>query len=94
MPHQTRRRAELPLPVEATWLRRSDPLPGGARRVSLEDLLQTLPDRPELEQLYRRDVPLDQLLRLLGHHVDSRKIRALARSEDPRREIRRLLSGA
>ena len=63
-------------------------------REEIEDLLHTLPDRPDLQKLYERNIPLDQLLQLLGHQVDSHQIEFLLRCEDPRTEIRRILGRA
>lgn len=60
-------------------------------RGEIEDLLHSLPDRPDLEQLYQRDIPLDQILQLLGHQVDPKEIDFLLRCDDPRKEIRRIL---
>ena len=68
----------------ATYPRRS----GG----NLEDLLQALPDREDLQRLYERRVPLGQLLRLMGHQVDRPRIHQLLRCDDPQGEIRRILS--
>jgi hypothetical protein len=61
---------------------------------SVEDLLQAVPDRSDLERLYERNVPLRQILALLGHQVDSRQIARLLHCENPRAEIRRILRSA
>jgi hypothetical protein len=63
-------------------------------RGAIEDLLHSLPDRPDLQKLYERNIPLDQILQLLGHHVDSRQIEFLLRCDDPHTEIRRILGSA
>ena len=63
-------------------------------RGQIEDLLHSLPDRPDLQKLYERNIPLDQILQLLGHQVDSRQIEFLLRCEDPHLEIRRILGSA
>ena len=63
-------------------------------RDQIEDMLHSLPDRPDLERLYQRNIPLDQILQLLGHHVDPRQIDFLLRCDDPRKEIRRILGMA
>ena len=90
-------RSDLAMPVPAgTEERLDDPsLMAGSslarHRAALEDLLQALPDRPDLERLYQRNVPLELILRLLGHQVDSNQIHYLLQCEDPRREITRLL---
>ena len=60
-------------------------------RGDIEDLLQQLPDRKDLERLYERDVPMEQILRLLGHQVEPREIKYLLHCEDPHGEIRRIL---
>jgi hypothetical protein len=63
-------------------------------RGEIEDLLHSLPDRPDLQKLYERNIPLEQILQLLGHQVDSHQIEFLLRCEDPRTEIRRILGSA
>lgn len=63
-------------------------------RAEIEDLLHTLPDRPDLQRLYERKIPLDQILQLLGHQVDTHQIEFLLRCEDPHTEIRRILGSA
>jgi len=63
-------------------------------RGEIEDLLHSLPDRPDLQQLYERNIPLDQILQLLGHQVDSHQIEYLLRCDDPHTEIRRILGSA
>ncbi len=60
-------------------------------RCSLQELLQSLPDRRDLERLYQRQVPLTQILRLLGHHVDRGQIDYLLHCDDPQGEIHRIL---
>ena len=61
------------------------------RRVELEDALRDLPDRKDLQQLYERKVPLDHIVRLLGHRVDRGRVGAILDCDDPEREIRRIL---
>lgn len=61
------------------------------RSREIEDLLQALPDRPELERLYDRKVPMRQILQLLGRNVEEGEIRYLSRCADPRAEVRRIL---
>jgi len=63
-------------------------------RGELEDLLHSLPDRPDLQKLYERNIPLDQILQLLGHQVEPGQIEYLLRCEDPRLEIHRILGSA
>ena len=63
-------------------------------RGEIEDLLHSLPDRPDLQKLYERNIPLDQILQLLGHKVEPGQIEYLLRCEDPRLEIRRILGSA
>jgi len=53
--------------------------------------LQDLPDRKDLQRLYDRKVPLDQIVRLLGHRVEPDHIGKILDCDDPEREIRRLL---
>ena len=57
----------------------------------IEDLLQAVPDRSDLERLYRRDVPMSQILRLLGRNIEPQQIDYLLRCDEPRREIRKFL---
>ena len=57
----------------------------------IEDILQDLPDRRDLQRLYDRKVPLDQIVRLLGHRVEQDRIGKILDCPDPEREIRRLL---
>ena len=64
------------------------------RSREIEDMLQALPDRPELERLYERNVPMRQILQLLGRKVEDRQIRYLSRCEDPLGEVRRILGSA
>ena len=80
-------------------LRATDPLHGAGTAndprqsgESLEDLLQALPEREDLQRLYERRVPLGQILKLMGHQVDRRRIHHLLRCDDPQGEIRRILS--
>lgn len=61
------------------------------RSEGIEDLLQDLPDRKDLQRLYDRKVPLDQIVRLLGHRVEPDHIGKILDCDDPEREIRRLL---
>jgi len=63
-------------------------------RGEIEDLLHSLPDRPDLQKLYERNIPLDRILQLLGHQVDSHQIEFLLRCDDPHTEIRRILGSA
>ena len=63
-------------------------------RGEIEDLLHTLPDRPDLQKLYERNIPLDQILQLLGHQIEPGQIEFLLHCDDPHREIRRLLGSA
>ena len=68
---------------------RSGPKPRQAEEI--EDILQGLPDRVDLQRLYDRKVPLDQIVRLLGHRVERDRIGKILACDDPEREIRRLL---
>ncbi len=61
------------------------------RRAELEDVLRDIPERKDLQQLYERKVPIDQLVRLLGHRVDRGRIGDILNCDDPKREIRRIL---
>ena len=68
--------------------------PGGARKrrgEEIEDLLYGLPEREDLQQLYERQVPLDQIVRLMGRRIDRARIVQLLGCDDPRQEIRRIL---
>jgi hypothetical protein len=84
--------ARAPQPVDDGNLMAGSSL--ARHRGEIEDLLHSLPDRPDLERLYQRDIPLDQILQLLGHQVDSKQIDFLLRCADPRKEIRRILGTA
>ncbi len=66
-------------------------VPRPRRAEEIEDILQDLPDRQDLQRLYDRKVPLDQIVRLLGHRVERDHIGKILDCEDPEREIRRLL---
>ncbi len=68
---------------------RSVPRPGRAEEI--EEILQDLPDRQDLQRLYDRKVPLDQIVRLLGHRVEPDRIGKILDCDDPESEIRRLL---
>ena len=68
---------------------RSAPKPPRAEEI--EDILQGLPDRQDLQRLYDRKVPLDQIVRLLGHRVERDRIGKILDCDDPESEIRRLL---
>lgn len=77
-----------------------DPPAGGAPRAAqpprrrkrdLEDVLSAAADRPELERLFDRRVPLQEILRLAGRDVSSSRILDLLESPDLHREVRRLL---
>jgi hypothetical protein len=61
------------------------------RRQEIEDVLHALPEREDLQKLYERKVPLDQLVRLLGHRVEAERIDQILGCDDPEGEIRRLL---
>ncbi len=61
------------------------------RAEEIEEILQDLPDRRDLQRLYDRKVPLDQIVRLLGHGVERDRIGKILDCDDPGREIRRLL---
>jgi len=87
-----------PVPGPATDLVDDASLMAGSslarHRGELEDLLHSLPDRPDLQKLYERNIPLDQILQLLGHQVEPGQIEYLLRCEDPRLEIHRILGSA
>ena len=68
---------------------RSAPKPRRAEEI--EEILQDLPDRQDLQRLYDRKVPLDQIVRLLGHRVERDRIGKILDCDDPEGEIRRLL---
>jgi hypothetical protein len=70
-----------------------DPSPHPRRRrgEEIEDLLYGLPEREDLQQLYERQVPLDQIVQLMGRRIDRGRITQLLVCDDPRREIRRIL---
>ncbi len=68
---------------------RSAPRPRRAEEI--EEILQDLPDRQDLQRLYDRKVPLDQIVRLLGHRVEPDRIVKILDCDDPESEIRRLL---
>ncbi len=63
-------------------------LPGSGK---IEDMLQDLPEREDLQRLFERKVPIDQIVRLMGRRVDRDRIDELLGSDDPGREIRRIL---
>jgi hypothetical protein len=79
-------RGPAPQPLSS---RRSSPKPRQPEEI--EDILQDLPDRQDLQRLYDRKVPLDQIVRLLGHRVERDRIGKILDCDDPAREIRRLL---
>ena len=85
-------------PTDPTHVHSDDGLTAGSswprRGRQLEDLLQAVPDRSDLERLYQRNIPLTQILQLLAHQVESRQIDFLLRCDDPRAEIRRVLRSA
>ena len=57
----------------------------------LQELLSTVPDRPDLERLFQRKVGLPQILRLTGRDVGRGRISDLLTSEDLRTDLRKLL---
>ena len=65
--------------------------PRRRRRRDLEDVLSGAADRPELERLFDRRVPLQEILKLAGRGVSSSRILDLLESPDLHREVRRLL---
>ncbi len=78
-----------PAPQVPVFSHRSVPRPGRAEEI--EEILQDLPDRQDLQRLYDRKVPLDQIVRLLGHRVEPDRIGKILDCDDPESEIRRLL---
>ena len=60
----------------------------------IEDRLQAMTEREDLQQLYERKVPVDQIVRLLGRGADRGQIDHLLGCDDPHREIRRILGSA
>jgi hypothetical protein len=58
----------------------------------LQDLLNAIPDRADLERLFERNVTIGEIVQLLGRNVNRRDIQNLLMAEDVRSEVRRLLS--
>jgi len=83
--------AQLRGPAPQTSLSSPRAVSRPRRPEQLEDILQDLPDRKDLQRLYDRKVPLDQIVRLMGHRVEPDHIGKILDCDDPEREIRRLL---
>jgi hypothetical protein len=58
----------------------------------LQELLNAIPERADLERLFERSVTIAEIVQLLGRNVNRRDIEDLLRAEDVRSEIRRLLA--
>jgi hypothetical protein len=58
----------------------------------MQELLNAIPERADLERLFERSVTIAEIVQLLGRNVNRRDIQNLLQAEDVRSEIRRLLS--
>lgn len=63
----------------------------GSEREEIADLLGALPDRPDLERLFERQVEVPKLLRLMARQVSRRQIQDLLDSKDFEQDLQKLL---
>ena len=63
---------------------------GKSPKRDLQDLLSGVSDRGDLERLFQREIPLADILRLVGRGGSPSMVVALLESRDPARDIRRL----
>jgi len=66
----------------------------GGRTAPAETLLETmngLTERPDLERLFDRKVPMSQILRLAGKGVAPGQVRLLLDGPDPAHALRKIL---
>jgi hypothetical protein len=58
---------------------------------ALPDRLEAIPDRPDLERLFDRNVDVAKIMRLMARQVSREQIQALLASEEFDQELKKLL---
>jgi hypothetical protein len=93
---RTIRPSRIPIDAQAAGVlpedrRAATEIAAGEGYGDFPDLLGSITDRPDLEQLFARNVGLDSILKLMGRHVSRERILELLASPNFEEDLRKLL---